>query len=227
MTDTGTFADRVKQQADIVRVISDYVPLKKAGQNFMGRCPFHNEKTPSFAVHPVKQIYHCFGCGVGGDVFKFVMEIEKVEFLDAVRLVAEKCGIPVPQRRPRSPEERREVSQRKVLLELHAATTEFFQRQLRASAEGAVALGYLEDRGLDRAAIERFGLGYAPSGGDLLLRHLRGKFPEKIVEASGLVSRDASGRPYARFRKRVMFALGNVAGRVVAFGGRAVGDDMP
>jgi len=225
MTEPGRFADRVKQQADIVRVVGEYLPLKKAGQNFMGRCPFHNEKTPSFAVHPVKQIYHCFGCGVGGDVFKFVMEMEKLEFLDAVRLVAEKCGIAVPPRRPRSPEERREQGQRKLLLELHAAATEFFQRQLRSAGEGSVALGYLEDRGLDRAVIERFGLGYAPSGGDVLMRHLRGKFPEKAVEASGLVSRDASGRPYDRFRKRVMFPIANDTGRVVAFGGRALGDD--
>jgi len=148
MTEAGSFADRVKQQADIVRVIGEYVRLKKAGQNFMGLCPFHNEKSPSFAVHPVKQIYHCFGCGVGGDVFKFVMEFEKLEFLDAVRVVAEKCGIAVPQRRPRTPAERRETSQRNLLLELHRDAAEFFQRQLKGSPEGGVALGYLEDRGL-------------------------------------------------------------------------------
>src|SRR5277367_4159119 len=175
MTEAGSFADRVKQQADIVRVIGEHVRLKKAGQNFMGLCPFHNEKSPSFAVHPKKQIYHCFGCGVGGDVFKFVMEMEKVEFLDAVRVVAEKCGIAVPQRKPRSPEERREESQKKILLELHRDAAEFFQRQLKATPEGGVALGYLEDRGLDRATIDGFGLGYAPSGGDALLRHVRGK----------------------------------------------------
>lgn len=227
MREGPSVADRVKQQADIVRVVSDYLPLKKAGQNFMGRCPFHNEKTPSFAVHPVKQIYHCFGCGVGGDVFKFVMEMEKLEFMDAVRLVAEKCGIAAPARRARSPEERREQGQRKLLLEMHGAAAEFFQRQLRASPEGGVAVGYLEDRGLDRAAIERFGLGYAPSGGEVLLRHLRGKFPEKVVEVSGLISRDATGRPYDRFRKRVMFPIANDAGRVVAFGGRALGEEMP
>ncbi len=227
MTESGTFADRVKQQADIVRVIGEYVRLKKAGQNFVGLCPFHNEKTPSFNVHPVRQIYHCFGCGVGGDVFKFVMEMEKVEFLDAVRLVAEKCGIQVPQRRPRTPAERREVSQRKVLLELHRDAAEFFQRQLKSSPEGSVALGYLEDRGLDRATIERFGIGYAPPGGDALLRHVRGKYAEKLVEASGLVSRDASGRLYDRFRRRIIFPIANDAGRVVAFGARALGDEPP
>ena len=227
MAEAGSIADRVKQQADIVRVIGEYVRLKKAGQSFVGLCPFHNEKTPSFNVHPVRQIYHCFGCGVGGDVFKFVMEMEKVEFLDAVRIVAEKCGIAVPQRRPRTPAERRETSQRNLLLELHRDAAEFFQRQLKSSAEGGVALGYLEDRGLDKAAIEAFGLGYAPSGGELLLRHMRGKYPEKVVEASGLVSRDQSGRPYDRFRRRIIFPIANDAGRVVAFGARALGDEMP
>ncbi|HEX2712909.1 MAG TPA: CHC2 zinc finger domain-containing protein [Candidatus Acidoferrales bacterium] len=96
MAEAGSFADRVKQQADIVRVVGEYVRLKKSGQNFVGLCPFHSEKTPSFAVHPVKQIYHCFGCGVGGDVFSFVMAIEKCEFPEALRSVAEKCGIPIP-----------------------------------------------------------------------------------------------------------------------------------
>ncbi|HMD31765.1 MAG TPA: DNA primase [Candidatus Acidoferrales bacterium] len=227
MTEAGTFADRVKQQADIVRVIGEYVRLKKGGANFTGLCPFHNEKTPSFAVHPVKKIYHCFGCGVGGDVFKFVMEMEKLEFLDAVRVVAEKCGIAVPPRKPRSPEERREESQKKILLELHRDADEFFQRQLKNSPEGAVALGYLEDRGLDRATIEAFGLGFAPSGGDALLRHVRGKYAEKLVEASGLVSRDGSGRLYDRFRRRIIFPIANEGGRVVAFGGRALGEEPP
>ena len=112
MAEAGSFAERVKQQADIVRVIGEYVRLKKTGQNFTGLCPFHQEKTPSFAVHPVRQIYHCFGCGVGGDVFKFVMEMEKSTFPEAIRTVAEKCGIPIPKPRERSPEERRENQQR-------------------------------------------------------------------------------------------------------------------
>ncbi len=112
MAEAGSFAEKVKQQADIVRVIGEYVRLKKTGQNFTGLCPFHQEKTPSFAVHPVRQIYHCFGCGVGGDVFKFVMELDKCTFPEALRTVAEKCGIPIPRPRERSPEERRENQQR-------------------------------------------------------------------------------------------------------------------
>src|SRR5579864_5743227 len=138
MAEAGSFAERVKQQADIVRVIGEYVRLKKSGQNFTGLCPFHQEKTPSFAVHPVKQIYHCFGCGVGGDVFKFVMEMDKSAFPEAVRTVAEKCGIPVPKPRERSPEERRENQQRSALVEMHRETAAFFSRALHDGTEGKV-----------------------------------------------------------------------------------------
>src|SRR6201982_4067985 len=112
MAEAGSFAERVKQQADLARVLGEYVRLKKSGANFTGLCPFHQEKTPSFAVHPVKQIYHCFGCGAGGDVFKFVMEMEKSPFPEAIRTVAAKCGIAIPKPRERSTEERREIQQR-------------------------------------------------------------------------------------------------------------------
>ncbi|MGB8523626.1 MAG: DNA primase, partial [Candidatus Acidiferrales bacterium] len=214
-------------QADVVRVIGEYVRLKKSGQNFTGLCPFHQEKTPSFAVHPVKQIYHCFGCGAGGDVFKFVMELEKCTFPEAIRTVAEKCGIAIPRPRERSPEERRENQQRSALVEMHREGTAFFARQLRESPEGKVAFAYLEDRGLNREAMTKFGLGYAPSSGDALLRFVKQKYPEQLLEASGLLSRDPSGRFFDRFRRRIMFPISNEAGKVIAFGGRAMGDDMP
>ena len=227
MAEAGSFADRVKQQADIVRVVGEYVRLKKNGQNFTGLCPFHSEKTPSFAVHPVKQIYHCFGCGAGGDVFKFVMEMDKCDFMEAVRAVADKCGIAIPQSRERSPEERREQQQRTALVDLHREAAAFFARQLESTPEGKAARGYLTDRGLDAEAIARFGLGYAPSGGDALLRHLKTKYPEKLVEMAGLASRDPSGRVHDRFRRRIIFPISNESGKVVAFGGRALGDDLP
>jgi len=227
MAEAGSFADKVKQQADIVRVVGEYVRLKKSGQNYTGLCPFHSEKTPSFAVHPVKQIYHCFGCGVGGDVFKFVMEMEKCGFPEAIRIVADKCGIAVPRPRERSPEERRENQQRTALVEIHREAAAFFARQLETTAEGKAARAYLEDRGLDRETIARFGLGYAPSGGDVLLRGLRAKYAKKLLGTSGLFSTDASGRMYDRFRRRIMFPIANESGKVVAFGGRALGDDMP
>ncbi|HEV2298615.1 MAG TPA: DNA primase [Candidatus Acidoferrales bacterium] len=227
MAEAGSFAERVKQQADIVRVIGEYVRLKKSGQNFTGLCPFHQEKTPSFAVHPVKQIYHCFGCGAGGDVFKFVMETEKSAFPEAVRTVAEKCGIPLPKPRERSPEERRENQQRAALVEIQREAAVYFASVLKSSDEGKVAQAYLEDRGLDSETISRFGLGYAPSSGDALLRHLKPKYAEKLLEASGLFSRDQNGRLFDRFRRRIMFPISNESGKVIAFGGRALGDDMP
>jgi DNA primase len=227
MAEAGSFADRVKQQADIVRVVGEYVRLKKSGQNFTGLCPFHTEKSPSFAVHPTKQIYHCFGCGVGGDVFKFVMEMEKCPFPESIRIVAEKCGIAVPQPRERSPEERKENQQRSALVEMHRVAQAFFTNQLEGTAEGKVARAYLEDRGLDKAAIDQFGIGYAPTGGDALLRSLKQKYPEKLLVESGLVSRDQSGRMFDRFRRRVTFPISNESGKIVAFGCRALGDDMP
>jgi len=227
MAEAGSFADKVKQQADIVRVVGEYVRLKKSGQNFTGLCPFHSEKSPSFAVHPVKQIYHCFGCGVGGDVFQFVMEMEKCAFPEAVRTVAEKCGIAVPAPRERSPEERKENQQRAQLVEMHREAQTFFVKCLEGTAEGKAARAYLEDRGLDKEAIARFGLGYAPSGGDVLLRHLKQRYPDKLILESGLISRDQSGRLFDRFRRRIMFPIANEAGKIVAFGGRALGDDMP
>jgi DNA primase len=227
MAEAGSFAERVKQQADIVRVIGEYVRLKKSGQNFSGLCPFHQEKTPSFNVHPVKQIYHCFGCGVGGDVFKFVMELEKCTFPEAIRTVAEKCGIAIPKPRERSPEERRENQQRSSLVDMHRETAAFFARQLHESPEGKVAYAYLEDRGLNREAMIKFGLGFAPSSGDALLRFLKQKYPEKLLEVSGLLSREQSGRFFDRFRRRIMFPIANESAKVIAFGGRAMGDDMP
>jgi DNA primase len=227
VAEAGSFADRVKQQADIVRVVGEYVRLKKSGQNFTGLCPFHSEKSPSFAVHPTKQIYHCFGCGVGGDVFKFVMEMEKCAFPDSIRIVAEKCGIAIPRPVERSPEERKENQQRAALVEMHREAQTFFVKQIEGTPEGKAARAYLEDRGIDKATMDRFGIGYAPSGGDALLRFLKSKYAEKLLVESGLLSRDQSGRMFDRFRRRITFPISNESGKIVAFGCRALGDDMP
>jgi DNA primase len=229
VAEAGSFAERVKQQADIVRVVGEYVRLKKSGQNFTGLCPFHAEKSPSFAVHPTKQIYHCFGCGVGGDVFKFVMEMDKVAFPEAIRIVAEKCGIAIPRPKASSPEERKENQQRTLLVEMHREAQTFYVQQLGGTLEGKAARAYLEDRGLDKDAIARFGIGYAPSGGDALLRFLKSKYKEPLLIESGLVSRDQSGgaRMYDRFRRRITFPIANDSGKIVAFGCRALGDDQP
>ncbi|HWW18942.1 MAG TPA: DNA primase [Candidatus Saccharimonadales bacterium] len=228
MAEAGSTAERVKQQADIVRVVGEYVRLKKTGKDFSGLCPFHQEKTPSFTVSPIKQIFYCFGCGKGGDIFNFVMEMERCEFPDALRLVAEKCGISIPKPKPSSPAERTQSSVRATLVEMHREAQTFFVNQLQGTAEGKLARAYLEDRGLDKATMDRFGIGYAPSGGDVLLRHLKGKYAEKLLAESGLVSRDqSSARMFDRFRRRITFPIANESGKVVAFGCRALGDDQP
>ena len=227
MAEAGSFAEKVKQQADIVRVAGEYVRLKKTGKDFSGLCPFHQEKTPSFTVSPIKQIFYCFGCGKGGDVYNFVMDMEKCEFPEAVKLVAEKCGIGIPRPNERSPEERKENQQRSLLVEMHREAQTFFVKQLEGTPEGKAARAYLEDRGLDKETTARFGIGYAPSGGDALLRHLKQKYNEKLLVDSGLVSRDPSGRLFDRFRRRITFPISNESGKIVAFGGRALGDDQP
>jgi len=228
MAEPGSFSDRVKQQADIARIIGEYVRLKKSGQNnFTGLCPFHSEKTPSFSVSQTKQFYYCFGCGAGGDVFKFVMEMDKITFPESVRTVAEKCGIAIPRAKERTPEERQQNQQRTSLVELHREAAAFFAQQLNGTPEGRAAKAYLLDRGLDSEAMARFGIGFAPSGGEGLLRAFQRKYGEKVLETSGLFSRDQNGRPFDRFRRRVMFPIANDSGKIVAFGGRALGDDLP
>lgn len=228
MAEAGSFAELVKQQADIVRVVGEYVRLKKTGKDFSGLCPFHQEKTPSFTVSPLKQIFYCFGCGKGGDVFNFVMDIEKSAFPEAVRTVAEKCGIAIPRPRERSPEERQETQQRATLVEMHREAQTFFTKQISGTLEGKAARAYLEDRGLDNKTIDRFGIGYAPSDGDALLRFLKQKYPEKLLVESGLISRgEQGGRLFDRFRRRIMFPIANDSGKIVAFGARALGDDQP
>jgi len=227
MAEPGSFSDRVKQQADIIRVVGEYVRLKKAGLNFTGLCPFHPEKTPSFSVSATKQFYYCFGCGAGGDVFKFVMEMDKITFPESVRAVAEKCGIAIPRSRERTPEERQQNQQRTSLVELHREAAAFFVQQLNGTQEGRAAKAYLFDRGLDSEAMARFGIGFAPSGGEALLRAFKQKYPEKALEVSGLFSRDQNGKLFDRFRRRVMFPIANDSGKIVAFGGRALGDDLP
>jgi DNA primase len=228
MAEAGSFAERVKQQADIVRVVGEYVRLKKTGKDFSGLCPFHQEKTPSFTVSPIKQIFYCFGCGKGGDVFNFVMDVEKSAFPEAVRTVAEKCGIAIPRPRERSPEERQENQQRSALVEMHREAQAFFTKQISGTLEGKAARAYLEDRGLDTKAIDRFGIGYAPSDGDALLRSLKQKYPEKLLVESGLISRgEQGGRMFDRFRRRITFPIANDSGKIVAFGARALGDDQP
>ncbi len=188
MANPGDFAYTVKQQADIVRIIGDYVKLKKAGaQNFSGLCPFHGEKTPSFSVHATRQFFHCFGCGASGDVFSFVQKIENITFPEAVRAVAQKLGIALPKASYSSPTEAKDAKLRTVLLEIHERACSFFQEQLRRP-EGARAREYLAGRGLNGETINRFHIGYAPDSGFLLKDRLKAEYDEDVLRESGLFS---------------------------------------
>ena len=221
------FAQTVKQQADIVKVVEGYIRLRKAGaQNYSGLCPFHKEKSPSFSVHAVRQFYHCFGCQASGDVFSFVGKIENVPFPEAVRIVAGKCGIPLPKREFSSPEQAAESRQRTKLLELHEAATAFFEDQLRGP-EGAVAREYLAGRGLTLEGIKTFRIGWAPDSFNGLRDRLSGMADDETLRASGLFNSKeqgdgTQGHIYDRFRKRVMFPIANESGRVIAFTGRTL-----
>src|SRR5215470_12711093 len=188
MANPGDFAYTVKQQADIVRIVGDYIKLKKAGaQNYSGLCPFHGEKTPSFSVHATRQFYHCFGCGQSGDVFSFVQKIENITFPEAVRQVAQKLGIPLPKASYSTPGEAKEARLRGQLLDVHERAVAFFQECLRRP-EGARAREYLSGRGLTDEMIAKFRIGYAPDSGFLLRDRLKGEFGEEVLRESGLFS---------------------------------------
>ena len=185
---SDNFKETLKQQADIVRIVGDYVKLKKAGaQNFSGLCPFHAEKTASFSVHATRQFYHCFGCGESGDVFTFVQKVENITFPEAVRLIAQKVGVAMPKVSFSSPAEAREAQVRMALLDVHVRAAAFFQECLRRP-EGANAREYLKTRGLDGETIARFRIGYAPDSGFLLRDALRREFGEELLRESGLFS---------------------------------------
>jgi DNA primase len=221
------FAQTVKQQADIVKVIEGYIRLRKAGaSNYSGLCPFHKEKSPSFSVHAVRQFYHCFGCQASGDVFSFVGKIENVPFPEAVRIVAQKCGIPLPKREFSSPEQAAESRQRTKLLELHEAAAAFYEDQLRGP-EGAVAREYLAGRGLTPEGIKAFRIGWSPDSFNALRDRLSGMADGETLRASGLFSSKEQGDGtmgpmYDKFRKRVMFPISSESGRVIAFTGRTL-----
>ena len=221
------FAQTVKQQSDIVKVIEGYIRLRKAGaQRFTGLCPFHKEKTPSFSVHAGQQFFYCFGCQASGDVFSFVSKIENVGFPEAVRIVAQKSGIPLPKREFSSPEQAAEARLRTKLLDLQETAAAWFEEQLRGP-EGALAREYLAGRGLAAEGMKTFRIGYAPDSFNALRDRLSGMADEATLRASGLFSSkeqgDGSQGPiYDRFRKRVVFPIANEGGRVIAFTARTL-----
>ncbi|MFN0087264.1 MAG: DNA primase [Blastocatellia bacterium] len=222
------FSDDLRNQADIVRIVSDYVSLKKKGRDYAACCPFHNEKTPSFYVSASKQLFKCFGCGKGGSVFNFVMEIEGCSFPESVKIVADKCGVPVPAATedPREHEEREQL--RADLLRMNQWAAEFFEQSLAETDEGRRAQDYLARRGVNEEMRKFFRLGYAPSGWDGMGNFLKSRGASAPrIERSGLVTLRETGGFYDRFRGRLMFPICDTQGRIVAFGGRILGDGEP
>ena len=216
--------DEIRAEVDIVDLVSRFVNLKKAGQNWKGLCPFHMEKTPSFMVNPRKGIFHCFGCGVGGDAFGFLMRQDKLSFPEAVRALAKQAGVALPEDRGGDGGERgREELFRAMTLAWH-----FYVDQL-SKAAGERARQYLDQRGIDSEVARRFGLGLAPEGWDALASFMKSeKVTEDVLVAAGLaISREGGTGVYDRFRGRLLFAIRDLQGRVVAFGGRAFGDEQP
>ncbi|NTW65061.1 MAG: DNA primase [Nitrospirae bacterium] len=218
---------RVRDSVDIYDVVSGYVSLKKAGKNWLGLCPFHSEKTPSFNVNPAKQIFHCFGCGVGGDAFKFLELQEGLNFPEAVKQLASRAGITLPESRPRG-DEKKSDDERKALLKIIAEAADYFRRELEGPA-GSAARAYLAKRGLTETVIRDFSLGYARPEWDGLLKHLRQKgHPPMLLEKAGLIVKRSEGEGhYDRFRGRIIFPIRDISGRVIAFGGRVMDDSLP
>ncbi len=223
---SDAWLEELRSRVSLEEVVSEYVPLKQKGRRFWGCCPFHNEKTPSFSVDSESQLYYCFGCHKGGTVINFVMDMERMEFMDAVRLLADRAHMELPERSFQPGQERTSRDERERMYEANRETARFFHSLLWTD-EGSQALNYLYGRGLNDSDIRRFGLGASPKGWDGLLHHLEEQgFEPGLLEKAGLVVR-RDNRVYDMFRDRVMFPIINAQGRVLGFGGRAMGDAQP
>lgn len=229
---SGRIADgtieEIRSRLDIVEVVSSYLPLKRSGSNHLGLCPFHGEKSPSFNVNASRQIFHCFGCGAGGNVFSFVMRMEGLTFPEAVRRLGERVGIEVEEETV-SPQEQRRREELELFVRINEAACAFYHRLLLEDPDGAPARRYLKGRGYDGETARRFRLGYAPDRPDALQRHLLGLgFAEPALAKLGLVRPGRDGRGhYDLFRRRLLFPIFDERGRVAAFGGRVLDDGLP
>ena len=217
------FVEEVRQRNDVVDVISSYVNLKRTGSSYVGLCPFHNEKTASFSVSPGKQMYYCFGCGAGGNVFTFLMEYENLTFVEALEELAGKAGMELP-RKSSSPEDRRKRDMRDMILQVNKLAANYFYAQLR-SERGKIGFDYLTGRGISPKTVVKFGLGYSDSR---LYRYMKEKgYQDAVLKETGLFTFDEKKGPYDKFWNRVMFPILDRNNRVIAFGGRVMGDAKP
>ncbi|ATW27657.1 DNA primase [Candidatus Formimonas warabiya] len=219
--------DEIRTKTDIVEIISEYVSLKRQGKNYVGLCPFHLEDTPSFSVSPDKQIFYCFGCHKGGSVINFIMEQENLTLPEAAEKLADKVGVVIPSGHVSEQEFTRQ-SQKRRLIEMHELAAHFFHQRLNNPLEGKPARDYLDKRGITRDVMGSFQLGYAPKSWDSLVKHLLQKgFTETEMEKAGLAARSSKGTFYDKFRDRLMFPIWDFRGKVIAFGGRVMGDELP
>lgn len=218
--------EEIRQKNDIVDIVSGYVRLQKKGSNYFGLCPFHNEKSPSFSVSPNKQMYYCFGCGAGGNVFTFIMEYENFSFGEAIKHLAERAGVTLPEVEY-SEETRKKESRRAQLLDINKEAAKYYYYQLRAE-QGSIGYKYLQDRALSEETIKHFGLGFALKYSDDLIKYLKQKgYKEDIIREAGLANVDEQHGMYDKFWNRVMFPIQDINHRVIGFGGRVMGDGKP
>lgn len=217
----------IRERVTIYDVVSDYVSLKKAGANYQGLCPFHGEKTPSFNVNPARGIFHCFGCGAGGNAFSFIMRVEGVTFPEAVKFLAKRAGVTIDER-PLSLNDQKKKDEKQELYSIAEIACQFYRSVLRSGDDGKAGREYLESRGVDAATAETYRLGCAPEKWDALCRYLeRNKIPLAMAEKLGLVRQRESGGYYDTFRNRLLFTISDLHGRPVAFGGRVLDDTLP
>lgn len=215
--------EQISSKVDIMEVISKYIPLKRAGRNFKALCPFHHEKTPSFIVSPQKQIFHCFGCGSGGNVFNFIMKYEKIEFPEAVKMLADRVGVNLPKTHFH-----KDTTELEELYEINSLACDFFHSNLLKTEEAKKAKNFLKERQIEDQTIAKFKLGFAPNASDSLFMHLSQKGVKKqLAETLGLVCLGKEGNCYDRFRNKLMFPITNHRNRIVGFGARAMDDSMP
>lgn len=215
--------EKIRAQVDIVDLISDYLPLKKSGSNYMGLCPFHNEKTPSFSVSPTKGIFKCFGCGVGGDHISFIMQKENLSFREAVEFLANKYNIELKEYKNNESKQHREL--REKIYEANRDAAIYYMNCLTKSS---VALNYLKNRSIDKSIILKFGIGYSPDGWTNLYDYLKSKgYRDEELEAANLISKSKRGTYIDRFRNRIMFPILDISKRVIAFGGRTLDSSIP
>ncbi|HJV36950.1 DNA primase, partial [Geomonas sp.] len=218
----------VRERAPILEVISDYMSLRKSGANYQGLCPFHGEKTPSFNVNPARGIFHCFGCGAGGNAFDFIMRMEGLAFPQAVKFLAKRVGVEIPER-PLTREEQRKVDEREELYRINELACEYYCRVLESDEAGSAGRSYLQTRGVDRDTAAAYRMGFAPAGWDNLAKYLqrKGVSAEQAEKLGLLRKRDSGGGYYDTFRNRLLFTISDLHGRAIGFGGRVMDDSLP